>query len=317
MLSSDQLLAVLSDILDFSKIESGRFDLESEPVSVHNMIEEACDIAAPRAREKGIELIVDVAGAAAGGPPPAILGDVTRLRQILINLINNAVKFTEHGAVSVHSRLAEPPDAEGRALIEFSVHDTGIGIPPERVGALFQAFMQVDASTTRKYGGTGLGLAVCKRLVELMGGEISVTSRLGKGAVFSFTVRAARAEQHTELTPLDAAVLQDKRAGGGRSPCQLPGADAPAAAIGHARGQCRVWRSGAGCAGPHPAARHHHHRHAHARHGRPCAGRPHPQAARLRAPAADTAELRFHAGRCKRRSLQCPAAQARAPEPAV
>ena len=210
-LSSDQLLAVISDILDFSKIESGRFDLESEPVSVHNMIEEACDIAAPRAREKGIELIVDVPGAAAGGPPPAILGDVTRLRQILINLVNNAVKFTEHGAVSVHSRLAEAPDAQGLALIEFSVEDTGIGIPPERVGALFQAFMQVDASTTRKYGGTGLGLAICKRLVELMGGEISVKSKLGKGSIFSFTVRAALAELPKELTPLDAAALQDKR----------------------------------------------------------------------------------------------------------
>ncbi|MDB5929587.1 MAG: multi-sensor hybrid histidine kinase [Polaromonas sp.] len=210
-LSSDQLLAVLSDILDFSKIESGRFDLESEPVSVHNMIEEACDIAAPRAREKGIELIVDVAGSSAGGPPPAILGDVTRLRQILINLVNNAVKFTEQGSVSVNSRLAEPPDAQGKALIEFSVHDTGIGIPPERVGALFQAFMQVDASTTRKYGGTGLGLAICKRLVELMGGEISVKSRLGKGSVFSFTIRAALAELPKELTPIDAAALQDKR----------------------------------------------------------------------------------------------------------
>ncbi|CAN5525645.1 hypothetical protein BH10PSE16_BH10PSE16_31830 [soil metagenome] len=210
-LSSDQLLAVISDILDFSKIESGRFDLESEPVSVQNMIEEACDIAAPRAREKGIELIVDVPGAAAGGPPPAILGDVTRLRQILINLVNNAVKFTEHGAVSVHSRLAEAPDEQGLALVEFSVHDTGIGIPPERIGALFQAFMQVDASTTRKYGGTGLGLAICKRLVELMGGEISVKSKLGKGSVFSFTVRAALAELPKELTPLDAAALQDKR----------------------------------------------------------------------------------------------------------
>ncbi|MDB5869099.1 MAG: multi-sensor hybrid histidine kinase [Polaromonas sp.] len=210
-LSSDQLLAVLNDILDFSKIESGRFDLESEPVSVHNMIEEACDIAAPRAREKGIELIIDVPDAAAGGPPPAILGDVTRLRQVLINLVNNAVKFTEHGAVSVHSRLAEAPDAQGLALVEFSVHDTGIGIPPERVGALFEAFMQVDASTTRKYGGTGLGLAICKRLVGLMGGEISVTSRLGKGSVFSFTVRAPLAELPKELMLLDATALQDKR----------------------------------------------------------------------------------------------------------
>ncbi|MBC7611035.1 MAG: hypothetical protein H7228_15945 [Polaromonas sp.] len=156
-LSSDQLLAVINDILDFSKIESGKLDFESEPVSVRNMIEEACDIAAPRASEKGIELIVDIPGPAAGGPPLAILGDVTRLRQILINLVNNAVKFTECGSVSVHARMAGPADDKGRMLLEFSVQDTGIGIPPERVGALFDAFMQVDASTTRKYGGTGLG----------------------------------------------------------------------------------------------------------------------------------------------------------------
>jgi signal transduction histidine kinase/CheY-like chemotaxis protein len=210
-LSSDQLLAVINDILDFSKIESGKFDLESEPVGVRNMIEEACDIAAPRAREKGIELIVDVPDQGAGGPPPAILGDVTRLRQILINLVNNAVKFTERGAVSVHTRLAERPDADGRLLLEFSVQDTGIGIPPERVGALFQAFTQVDASTTRKYGGTGLGLAICKRLVELMGGEISVRSELGKGSTFSFTVRVPQSEMPEALAPLDASVLQDKR----------------------------------------------------------------------------------------------------------
>ncbi|RYX97404.1 MAG: response regulator [Comamonadaceae bacterium] len=216
-LSSDQLLAVINDILDFSKIESGKFDLESEPVSVRNMIEEACDIAAPRAREKGIELIIDVPEQSAGGPPPAILGDVTRLRQVLINLVNNAVKFTERGAVSVHTRLARAPGADGvegsdgRALLEFSVHDTGIGIPPERVGALFQAFTQVDASTTRKYGGTGLGLAICKRLVELMGGEISVRSELGKGSVFSFTVLVPEAEMPEALIPLDAAALNEKR----------------------------------------------------------------------------------------------------------
>ncbi|HSV36118.1 MAG TPA: response regulator [Ramlibacter sp.] len=210
-LSSDQLLSVINDILDFSKIESGKFDLESEPVSLRDAVEEACDIAAPRAREKGIELVVDVPEPAAGGPPAAILGDVTRLRQVLINLVNNAVKFTERGSVSVHARLAQAPDAQGCALVEFSVHDTGIGVPPERVGALFQAFTQVDASTTRKYGGTGLGLAICKRLVELMGGEIQVESELGKGSVFSFTLRAPLAEPPRSLTPADAAALQGLR----------------------------------------------------------------------------------------------------------
>ena len=210
-LSSDQLLAVINDILDFSKIESGKFDLESEPVSVRNMIEEACDISAPRAREKGIEVIVDVPDSSKGGPPAAILGDVTRLRQILINLMNNAVKFTESGAVSVSARLAGPADDEGRLLLEFSVKDTGIGIPPERVGSLFQAFTQVDASTTRKYGGTGLGLAICKRLVELMGGDVSVKSVIGKGSVFSFTVRVPSTDLPMELMPADAAPLQDKK----------------------------------------------------------------------------------------------------------
>ncbi|RZJ19424.1 MAG: response regulator, partial [Haliea sp.] len=210
-LSSDQLLAVINDILDFSKIESGKFDLENEPLSLRNVMEEACDIAAPRAREKGLELIVDVPDAAAGGPPAAISGDVTRLRQIFINLVNNAVKFTDSGEVSVQARLAEPPGADGLALLEFSVHDTGIGIPPDRVNALFEAFTQVDTSTTRKYGGTGLGLAICKRLVELMGGRISVRSEPGKGSVFSFTVRAALAELPRALTPLDAAALQGHR----------------------------------------------------------------------------------------------------------
>ncbi len=210
-LSSDQLLAVINDILDFSKIESGKFDLEHEPLSVRNVMEEASDIAAPRAREKGLELIVDVPEPGAGGPPPAIRGDVTRLRQILINLITNAVKFTDRGAVSVHARLAEKPGADGLALLEFSVQDTGIGILADRVGALFEAFTQVDASTTRKYGGTGLGLAICKRLVGLMGGAIQVRSELGKGSVFSFTVRAPLADMPLAMTPPDVTMLQGHR----------------------------------------------------------------------------------------------------------
>jgi signal transduction histidine kinase/DNA-binding response OmpR family regulator/HPt (histidine-containing phosphotransfer) domain-containing protein len=210
-LSSDQLLAVINDILDFSKIESGKFDLEREPLSVRHVLEEACDIAAPRAREKGIELIVDVPEPTAGGPPPAVLGDVTRLRQVLINLINNAVKFTDRGEVSVHARLADSPDETGEALLEFSVKDTGIGIPPDRVGALFEAFTQVDASTTRKYGGTGLGLAICKRLAELMGGSIWVESEVGKGSNFAFTVRAPLAELPQALAPLDAVALSGNR----------------------------------------------------------------------------------------------------------
>ena len=213
-LSSDQLLAVINDILDFSKIESGKLDLEAEPLSPRNTIEEAFDIAAPRAREKNLELIVDVPEAARGGlsaPPDAILGDVTRIRQVLINLINNAIKFTEKGEVTVTMRQLPNPGDAGRLRIEFRVTDSGIGIAPDRVSALFQAFTQVDASTTRKYGGTGLGLVICKRLVELMGGDIGVESVPGKGSTFWFTILATAAEMPAAAT-VDAAALIGKRA---------------------------------------------------------------------------------------------------------
>ncbi|HSV47273.1 MAG TPA: response regulator, partial [Ramlibacter sp.] len=209
-LSSDQLLAVINDILDFSKIESGKLDLESEPVSLRGAIEEACDIAAPRAREKGLELIIDVAESGAGAVPAAIAGDVTRLRQVLINLINNAIKFTSAGEIATHARLRDADDGQGRCVVEFRVSDSGIGIPADRVGSLFQAFTQVDASTTRKYGGTGLGLAICKRLVGLMGGQIGVESTLGRGSTFWFTVAAPVAQLAQGFAPPDAAGLQGR-----------------------------------------------------------------------------------------------------------
>lgn len=212
-LSSDQLLGVINDILDFSKIESGKLDLESEPLSPRGAVEEACDIAASRAREKGLELIIDVAEAATDGQhavPAAILGDVTRLRQVLINLINNAIKFTEKGEVAVHVRRLEGEAQPGFATLEFRVTDTGIGIPADRLDALFQAFVQVDTSTTRKYGGTGLGLAICKRLVELMGGQIGVESVPGQGSTFWFTVQAPLAPLSAMLGVVDATLLQGR-----------------------------------------------------------------------------------------------------------
>lgn len=212
-LSSDQLLAVINDVLDFSKIESGKLDLEAEPLSPRSAVEEACDIAAPRAREKNLELIVDVPEAAGPGLldiPAAIAGDITRIRQVLINLINNAVKFTEKGEVAVSVRQLPNPGDSGRLLIEFRVSDSGIGIPPDRIDALFQAFSQVDTSTTRKYGGTGLGLAICKRLVELMGGAIGVDSVLGQGSTFWFTIQAPLAKLPSPQGAVDAAALQGK-----------------------------------------------------------------------------------------------------------
>ncbi|MFM7330063.1 MAG: histidine kinase dimerization/phospho-acceptor domain-containing protein, partial [Brachymonas sp.] len=157
--SSDQLLSVINDILDYPKIESGKMDLENEPLSLQATVEEACDIGAPRAREKGLELLVDV-----GDEVPAwVRGDVTRLRQILLNFLGNAVKFTEKGQILVSVHLKEDFDAtrvvDGQpstsALVQFRVKDSGIGIPKDRQSALFQSFTQVDASTTRKYGGTG------------------------------------------------------------------------------------------------------------------------------------------------------------------
>ncbi|MBC7601298.1 MAG: response regulator, partial [Ramlibacter sp.] len=211
-LSSDQLLAVINDVLDFSKIESGKLDLEIEPVSVRGAIEEACDIAAPRAREKGLELIIDVAEQGDNAVPEAIKGDITRLRQVLINLINNAVKFTDHGEVALHARLLKCDDGQGRSVLEFRVTDSGIGIPPDRLGSLFQAFTQVDASTTRKYGGTGLGLAICKRLVDMMGGEIGVESEAGKGSTFWFTIAAPRTQLAPAINVADASLLEGKRA---------------------------------------------------------------------------------------------------------
>ena len=213
-LSSDQLLGVINDILDFSKIESGKLELESEALSPRGTVEEACEIAAPRAREKGLELIIDVAENAMDARksvPLGIFADVTRLRQVLINLINNAIKFTEKGEVSVSVRPLDAVCEPGFACLEFRVADTGIGIPPHRVGSLFEAFMQVDASTTRKYGGTGLGLAICKRLVTLMGGEIGVDSVPGKGSCFWFTLKAPLAELPAMPGAVDATALMGRQ----------------------------------------------------------------------------------------------------------
>jgi signal transduction histidine kinase/DNA-binding response OmpR family regulator len=216
--SSDQLLSVINDILDFSKIESSKLDLESEPLSIQGTIEEACDIGAPRAREKGLELLVDVGD----DVPPWVRGDVTRLRQILLNFLGNAVKFTEAGQILVTAHLKEDFDAnrviDGKnqpgALVEFRVKDSGIGIPKERQSALFQSFTQVDASTTRKYGGTGLGLAICKRLAEMMGGSVGLESEAGQGSTFWFTARMhfSDAPDKSETSILELASLEGKLA---------------------------------------------------------------------------------------------------------
>ncbi len=208
--SSDQLLGVINDILDFSKIESGKLDLEKEPLSVQAIVEEACDIAAPRAREKGLELMVDMGEQV----PTWVRGDTTRLRQVLLNYINNAIKFTDTGQVVVSALVLQDFEPDQDAMLQFRVKDTGIGIPLERQPALFQSFMQVDTSTTRKYGGTGLGLAICKRLAHLMGGEVGVDSAPGQGSTFWFSARLGYcdAPEHTPSSIIELASLNGRHA---------------------------------------------------------------------------------------------------------
>ena len=188
--SSESLLTIINDILDFSKIESGKLDLERHPFQVRACIEDALDLLAAKASEKRL----DIAYQMEDGIPAQMLGDVTRLRQVLVNLLSNGIKFTEEGEVVVQVRpLSAPARKNGKNGSEpwnlhFSVRDTGIGIPVDRLARLFKSFSQADVSTTRHYGGTGLGLAISKRLVELMGGKMWVESVPEKGSTFHFTI---------------------------------------------------------------------------------------------------------------------------------
>jgi PAS domain S-box-containing protein len=196
--SGDALLHVIDDILDYSKIEAGRLDLEREPFGVRACVEGALDIVAPRAWEKGIELGCLIEE----GAPAGILGDEVRLRQVLLNLLSNAVKFTETGEVVV--LVDARPTGSGWHRLELAVRDTGIGIAPDRMDRLFESFSQVDASTTRRFGGTGLGLAISKRLVELMGGTISVESELGSGSTFRIALPVEAAQVAAPVSLQDA-----------------------------------------------------------------------------------------------------------------
>lgn len=186
--SGETLLTLINDILDFSKIESGRLELEQRPIDVQHLIEETFDLVAHRAVEKNLDLLYMIEPSV----PPFIIGDPVRLRQILLNLSTNAIKFTEHGEVYISVRNTGVQNSH--VTLEFSVHDTGIGISQDKIEKLFTAFTQVDASTTRKYGGTGLGLAITKRLVELMHGRVWIESKEGVGSTFFFTIVAATAE---------------------------------------------------------------------------------------------------------------------------
>ncbi|MEW6266109.1 MAG: PAS domain S-box protein [Thermodesulfobacteriota bacterium] len=185
--SADGLQTLLNDVLDLSKIEAGRLDLEDIPFRLRGALKEAVDTLAPRARQKGLELILDVQPDA----PDHLEGDPGRLRQIILNLVGNAIKFTEQGRVSLEAELESTGEME--TALHFTVTDTGIGIPEEKQALIFEAFTQADGSTTRKYGGTGLGLTIAARLVQMLKGRLWVQSRMGQGSAFHFTATFRKA----------------------------------------------------------------------------------------------------------------------------
>lgn len=207
--SGEALLVLLNDILDFSKIEAGKLDLESQSFHLRRALDNTLAPFRPQLAEKGLALYVHLDPAL----PSTVTGDRTRLRQILSNLLSNALKFTREGSVQVTGKLLGQ-DGQGVRL-GFAVQDSGIGIPQDRLHRLFQAFSQVDSSTTRRYGGTGLGLVISARLCEAMGGRIEVNSTEGQGSTFAFTVKLGHGSQvadsaYAPLLPLDA-IAADQR----------------------------------------------------------------------------------------------------------
>ncbi|MCS7091137.1 MAG: response regulator [Verrucomicrobiota bacterium] len=210
--SGEALLSLINQILDFSKIEAGKLELEQRPFSLRACVEESLDVLAAKAAEKKLELtyLMDE------GIPESLLGDPNRIRQILVNLLGNAVKFTHVGEVVLNVRLLsdlrEPARPDAPCWLHFSVRDTGIGIPADRLPRLFQSFSQVDAATARQYGGTGLGLAISRSLVEAMGGRIWVESTVQKGSTFHFTLPLPVAEQAAQTpVPPPPPHLQGRR----------------------------------------------------------------------------------------------------------
>jgi PAS domain S-box-containing protein len=184
-LSADSLLGVINDILDFSKIEAGKIDLEAVDFNLRDCLEMTLKTLALRCDQKALELLCEIAPEV----PEVVVGDPTRLRQIILNLVGNAIKFTNEGEIALKVSTSSPAEDGEIRMVHFMVSDTGIGISPEKQKLIFEPFSQADSSTTRKYGGTGLGLTISTRLVAFMGGKIWVNSELGRGTQFHFTIR--------------------------------------------------------------------------------------------------------------------------------
>jgi two-component system sensor histidine kinase BarA len=199
-LSAEGLLAIINDILDLSKIEAGKLVLDNTPINIRDIIEDSLTMLAPSAHDKRLELIL----LSYSDIPACVIGDPLRIKQITTNLLSNAIKFSEQGNIIVRIKLKEIH--EGQALLVISVTDSGIGLSDHQQLNIFNAFTQADASTSRDYGGTGLGLVICKRLVEQMGGEIGLESESNKGATFWYTLRAKLPNKVTSAPPMDALV---------------------------------------------------------------------------------------------------------------
>ncbi len=210
--AAGSLLGMINDLLDFSKIEAGKLELVPDDFQLRELLGDTMRALAVQAHRKGLELICDVHA----DVPDRLIGDSNRLRQVLVNIVGNAIKFTEAGEVALDVSVAASPHDDGGIVVRFSVRDTGIGIPKERQKAIFRAYEQEDASTTRRYGGTGLGLTIAARLIALLGGEITVDSAPGRGSTFTFTaalrIQPDRVEQ---ATPAVAAAPVRPRAPAG------------------------------------------------------------------------------------------------------
>ncbi len=199
--SADNLLIVINDILDFSKIEAGKMELEEIDFDLRDMMSKTMKLLALRKKDKGIEMILDIDE----DIPKIIIGDPGRLRQILINIVGNAIKFTEKGEIGLYAKLNRKES--GKTVIDFTISDTGIGIPQDKLKSIFDPFTQADGSTTRKFGGTGLGLTITRNLIGLMHGDVYVTSELGKGSKFHFNSEFGIGQSITRYLPADFEVL--------------------------------------------------------------------------------------------------------------